>query len=95
MFLFCLLSTPFISELHQNMRKPNSFNTSLTAVSSQNQLFALVFTKQHLLRFTRGCDLFPSECVPAGRKLLQLLQHADGAAAEAERRADGFRQPSD
>lgn len=40
--------------------------------------------------------VFPAECFPAGRRLLQLLlQRPDGAPAEAERRADGFRQPID
>lgn len=47
---------------------------------------------------THGCDcscVSPAECFPAGRRLLQLLQLPDGAAAEAERRADRFRQPTD
>lgn len=39
--------------------------------------------------------VFPAECFSAGRRLLQLLQHPDGAAVEAERRADWFCQPSD
>lgn len=38
------------------------------------------------------CVALPAERLPAGRK---LLQHADGAAAEAERRADRLRQPPD
>lgn len=39
--------------------------------------------------------VFPAERFPAGRRLFQLLQCPDGAPAEAERRAHGFRQPSD
>lgn len=39
--------------------------------------------------------VFLSEPVPAGGRNLQLLQRPDGAPAEAERRADRLRQPSD
>lgn len=56
----------------------------------------LCFPKQHLsLSVVTPHHLFPSERFPAGRRLLQLLQQPDGAAAEAERRADGVREPSD
>lgn len=42
-----------------------------------------------------ACVCFPAECFPAGGRLFKLLQLPDGAPAEAERRADGFCQPSD
>lgn len=56
----------------------------------------LVFSKQHLWIYVMTAHhLSPSECFPAGRRLVQLLQQPDRAAAEAERRADRVREPSD
>uniref|UniRef100_A0A3B4FRC8 A kinase (PRKA) anchor protein 9 n=1 Tax=Pundamilia nyererei TaxID=303518 RepID=A0A3B4FRC8_9CICH len=43
-------------------------NTHSLLVSSQNQLFASAFTKQHLLSFTRGCDCL--SCFPQSASLL-------------------------
>lgn len=60
-----------------------------------NQPFIRIFSKQHLLILVVAAHLFVSECLPAARRLLRLLQHSDGAAAEAECRVDGVCEPSD
>uniref|UniRef100_A0A3Q4H9L3 A kinase (PRKA) anchor protein 9 n=1 Tax=Neolamprologus brichardi TaxID=32507 RepID=A0A3Q4H9L3_NEOBR len=47
---------------------PQKEVSSTGHISSQNQLFASAFTKQHLLSFTRGCDCL--SCFPQSASLL-------------------------